>query len=121
MESNQSRALAARSAGAQALATAEGPITQTAPASAKPAPAALSVRLLCERLDISESTLHRIRDEDWFPRPIMLSPKCCRWIWAEVEEALRQRAPRLAVGANAEPEDLAAGRAGRKFRSGAPA
>lgn len=76
---------------------------------------------MCERLDISESTFHRMRDEAWMPRPIMLSPKVCRWIWSEVEEALRQRAPRLAVGANAEPEELAAGRVGRKASHGATA
>jgi predicted DNA-binding transcriptional regulator AlpA len=93
----------------------------SAPPPPQPAPAALSVRAMCERLDISESTFHRIRDEAWFPRPIMLSSKICRWIWVEVEDALRQRAPRLAVGANAEPEELTAARPGRKYRSGVPA
>ncbi len=95
---------------------------RVAPGAAHPSPPTfLSVRGMCDRLDVSESTFHRIRDEEWMPRPIVLSPKVCRWSWAEVEEALRKRAPRLAVGANAEPENLAAVRPGRKFRSGAPA
>lgn len=109
------RVVTQRTPAAQGLPVAESPLAHPA---GKPVPAALSVRALCERLDISESTFHRMRDEDWMPRPIMLSPKVCRWIWTEVEDALRMRAPRLAVGANAEPEGMAAGRAERQARGG---
>lgn len=76
----------------------------------------LSVKAMCERLDVSESTFHRIRDEDWMPRPIALSSKVVRWSAAEVDEALRRRAPRVEVGANMVPENLAP--ASRKYRSG---
>ena len=109
-------------AAAAPVPAANEPATHLAQLPLKPAPAALSMRALCERLDVSESTFHRMRDEDWMPRPIVLSSKVHRWIWAEVEEALRLRAPRLVVGAYPEPEALVeAGRAGRKVRKGSVA
>ena len=61
------RVVTPRSAVAQTLPTAEGSITHAAQPAAKQPPATLSVRGMCERLEISESTFHRIRDEAWMP------------------------------------------------------
>ena len=88
---------------------------------ARPALAYLSVKAMCERLNVSESTFHRMRDEEWMPRPIALSPKVVRWSAAEVDEALLRRAPRVEPGANPVPANLAATTSGRRYRGGVPA
>jgi predicted DNA-binding transcriptional regulator AlpA len=56
----------------------------------------LSVKQICQRYNYSESTFHRsVRNQDWFPLPIAISPQVMRWSVAEIDEAMRQRAPRV--------------------------
>jgi predicted DNA-binding transcriptional regulator AlpA len=75
----------------------------------------LSVKEVCERLGVSESTFHRIRDEAWMPRPIALSPQILRWSVTEIDEALRKQAPRPEPGEVPEPAGPAASRLTRTF------
>ncbi|MGN6529328.1 MAG: helix-turn-helix transcriptional regulator [Burkholderiaceae bacterium] len=76
----------------------------------------VNMKGLCEHLDVSESTAHRMRNQPWFPRPLVLAPKVLRWSVAEVDEAMRRYAPRLELGSVQEPEGLASSRAvGRKL------
>lgn len=76
----------------------------------------LSVKGVCARLDVSESTFHRIRDEAWMPRPIILSSQILRWSVTELDEAIRKQAPRLEAGFNPEPSGPAASRQARITR-----
>lgn len=91
--------------------------TATAPRPSKPAPAArrekayLNIGELAEHLGVSERTVHTIRQQAWFPKPIALAPRVIRWSVAEVDEAMRKGAPR---GAEAEPEALQASREARR-------
>ena len=87
--------------------TVAEPFQATASSSAHPR-AYLNVREMCERLGVSERTFHRIRNEEWMPRPIALSAQVLRWSVAEVDQAMRQRAPRSESAAAAPPQLLRA-------------
>lgn len=85
------------------------PFQATAPSTSSYQPRAyLNVREMCDRLGVSERTFHRIRNEDWMPRPIALSPQVLRWSLAEVDQAMRQRAPRAETAAPAPAQLLRA-------------
>jgi predicted DNA-binding transcriptional regulator AlpA len=74
----------------------------------------ISIKEAADRLGVSESTFHRIRDEQWMPRPLALSPQVIRYSVAELDEAIKLRAPRVVPGANVEPVALTRSReAGR--------
>ncbi len=52
----------------------------------------LTVKQLCDLLQVSRSTLNKLRTEDGFPRPVIAIHQCLRWSVAEIDEWLsRQR------------------------------
>jgi predicted DNA-binding transcriptional regulator AlpA len=57
-------------------------------------PALMNEAQTAALLGISPRKLHDIRNQGWFPVPIVLGPRALRWSRDEVMQALAQRAPR---------------------------
>lgn len=95
--------------GAQATASRA---TSSFPAPAHRAKQYLNLGEAAEHIGVSESTFHRIRGEDWMPKPIALAPKVLRWSVIELDEALLSRAPRALT--EDEPEALQSAREARR-------
>jgi predicted DNA-binding transcriptional regulator AlpA len=76
------------------------------------APTLLNIKQACAELGVSERKFHQLRAEPWFPAPVVLGPRCSKFVRDELIQAARNLAPRGA--AQAEPAWLAAARAERK-------
>ncbi|MFT5446553.1 MAG: prophage regulatory protein [Gammaproteobacteria bacterium] len=58
----------------------------------------IRTRDLCDRLGLSRTTLHRLRERGDFPEPIRLGPNSVGWISGDIEawlESRRESAPPL--------------------------
>ncbi len=65
------------------------------PQTPDPAPLALTPDETAARLRVCARTLDELRRAPWFPKPVVLGPRCFRFIAHEIDEALARRAPRL--------------------------
>jgi predicted DNA-binding transcriptional regulator AlpA len=54
-------------------------------------------------LGVSSRKFHALRDEAWFPQPVVLGARVRRYIRDELIEAATSRAPRAAKAAEPEP------------------
>jgi prophage regulatory protein len=54
-------------------------------------PQVIRTRDLCNRLGLSRTTLHRMRERGDFPTPIQLGPNSVGWIASDVQAWLESR------------------------------
>ena len=59
-------------------------------------PRVIRTRDLCDRLGLSRTTLHRLRERGDFPEPIQLGPNSVGWLSSDVQAWIEsRRAPAL--------------------------
>jgi predicted DNA-binding transcriptional regulator AlpA len=67
----------------------------------------LKAKEVADKLGISLRQFRRVCALDWFPQAVQLAPQTFRYVEAEVDEAIRRRAPRPR---NEEPVQLSQAR-----------
>lgn len=94
----------------EALAAPPAPSRQHAHAK-PPRPLLTAAEAAREIYGISERQFHKLREQHMVPAPVMLGPRCLRWLRTELEAAAATLPRQTAL--DREPEQLRRGRVGR--------